>query len=229
MFWSDDRLRWYIDAAERTDFHEKIAQVIRPYLKPTDQVLDLGCGLGYLMDRLQADVASIRGADIDERALKLLRQRQPGIPTEQLEFPQQLPAPADVLITMFFGRNIIEHEAFTKLYRRLHVVIRNRSSCTMEVPDQRPLNRRTDQDMIQYAQDHGLSYDHHVLDLSFDQPLRSRADALLYAKNYRPTDDESHYQTYLEQHLKTTDNPEFPFIIPKKKQLGIVVIRKDEL
>lgn len=226
-FWSDDRLRWYQDAASQSDFHQKLATFIRPYLKPSDTVLDLGCGLGYLMDELKDPVRAVYGADMDERALKLLQARQPDIPTYWINFPEELPPPADVLITMFFGRNLIEHEAFEKLYRRLHIVIRNRSTCTLEVPEQRELNRRTDQDMVAYAREHGLRYEHHLLDLSFDQPLRSREDALRYAMNYRPTNNPAHYDDYLAQHLKTNPNPAFPFIIRKKKELGIVIIYKE--
>lgn len=229
MFWSDDRLRWYQDAAARTDFHEKIAMFIAPYLKPDDTVLDLGCGLGYLIDELKPVVKSIAGADMDDRALKLLRERLPDVTTHQVKFPEQLPPPADVVITMFFGRNLVEHEAFEKLYKRLHIVIRNRSRCRFEVPDQRELDRRTDQDMVDYAKSHELNYEHHLLDLTFDQPLRSREDALLYAMNYKPTEEKSHYEEYLDKNLEHTDDPEFPYVIRKKKELGIVIIRKDSL
>lgn len=229
MFWSEDRLRFYHDAALKSDFHQKISDFIAPHISPNDTVLDLGCGLGFLIDELKSKVKNIWGADIDQRALKFLNERQPEVSTYRVKFPEELPPPADVLITMFFGRNLIEHEAFDKLYHKKHIVIRNRSRCKLEVPDQRALDRRTDLDMVEYAKSHGLMYDHYELDLRFDQPLRSREDALIFAMNYKPTEDKTHYDDYLERVLEPTDDPEFPFVIRKSKELGIVIIRKEEL
>ena len=46
--WTEERVSFMADACERTDFHEKLAALLSPYLKKTDSVCDAGCGLGYL-------------------------------------------------------------------------------------------------------------------------------------------------------------------------------------
>ena len=44
--WTEERVSFMADACERTDFHEKLAALLAPYLKKTDSVCDAGCGLG---------------------------------------------------------------------------------------------------------------------------------------------------------------------------------------
>ena len=73
--WTEERVSFMADACERTDFHEKLAALLSPYLKKTDSVCDAGCGLGYLSLALSPLVGHVTAAERDDRALDVLRRQ----------------------------------------------------------------------------------------------------------------------------------------------------------
>ena len=73
--WTEERVSFMADACERTDFHEKLAALLAPYLKRTDSVCDAGCGLGYLSLALSPLVGHVTAAERDDRALDVLRRQ----------------------------------------------------------------------------------------------------------------------------------------------------------
>ena len=73
--WTEERVSFMADACERTDFHEKLAALLAPYLKKTDSICDAGCGLGYLSLALSPLVGHVTAAERDDRALDVLRRR----------------------------------------------------------------------------------------------------------------------------------------------------------
>ena len=73
--WTEERVSFMADACERTDFHEKLAALLSPYLKRTDSVCDAGCGLGYLSLALSPLVGHVTAAERDDRALDVLRRQ----------------------------------------------------------------------------------------------------------------------------------------------------------
>ena len=73
--WTEERVSFMADACERTDFHEKLAALLAPYLKKTDSVCDAGCGLGYLSLALSPLVGHVTAAERDDRALDVLRRQ----------------------------------------------------------------------------------------------------------------------------------------------------------
>ena len=83
--WTEERVSFMADACERTDFHEKLAALLAPYLKRTDTVCDAGCGLGYLSLALSPLVGHVTAAERDDRALDVLRrQLDSGLPVSNI-------------------------------------------------------------------------------------------------------------------------------------------------
>ena len=70
--WTQERIRWYLDASERTDFHARLADYIRPYVRPEDHLCDLGCGLGRVSLALAKDVAKVTCVDTDPQVLTVV-------------------------------------------------------------------------------------------------------------------------------------------------------------
>lgn len=70
--WTQERIRWYLDASERTDFHTRLADYIRPYVRPEDHMCDLGCGLGRVSLILAKEVARVTCVDTDPRVLAVV-------------------------------------------------------------------------------------------------------------------------------------------------------------
>ena len=46
--WTQERIAYMDDACRRTDFHQRLAAELSPYLRRTNRLCDAGCGLGCL-------------------------------------------------------------------------------------------------------------------------------------------------------------------------------------
>ena len=107
--WTEERVSYMADACERTDFHEKLAALLSPYLKRTDSVCDAGCGLGYLSLALSPLVGHVTAAERDDRALDVLRRQLARrhirnvtpLCTDVLAYTP--PEPFDAMVFCFFG------------------------------------------------------------------------------------------------------------------------------
>ena len=68
-FWAGGEvdLRRFLDAIEAT-------------VEPTDDVVEIGCGVGRLTRGLARDAATVRAIDISERMLELAREHNPALP-----------------------------------------------------------------------------------------------------------------------------------------------------
>lgn len=115
-FWTDNADRYNAGVAE---FHERFLDAAA--LRPTDLVLDVGCGSGQTTRDAGRRAAAAHGVDLSQRQLALaatLSADLPNVTYEQAD-AQVHPFPAahhDVVIsrngTMFFGD---QHAAFTNL------------------------------------------------------------------------------------------------------------------
>ena len=72
--WTQEAIRFRMDAAERVGFDETIAAQILPHLPPNAHVCDAGCGLGYLSLALSRGCASVTAVDTSAAALAALRE-----------------------------------------------------------------------------------------------------------------------------------------------------------
>ena len=107
--WTEERVSFMADACERTDFHEKLAALLSPYLKKTDSICDAGCGLGYLSLALSPLVGHVTAAERDDRALDVLRCQLARrhicnvtpLCTDVLAYTP--PVPFDAMVFCFFG------------------------------------------------------------------------------------------------------------------------------
>ena len=81
-------------------------------IRPSDRVLDLGCGAGDLTAELQSVAASVVGLDVAEAALRRARARHPGIPFVLAELDGELPLP-DNAFDVVWSSEVIEHVADT--------------------------------------------------------------------------------------------------------------------
>lgn len=72
--WNEDRIRWFDKAVCHTDFYEGIVKKCneKGLLKDDYEVLDVGCGLGFLSIALSSYVKSVTALDISEIAIDFL-------------------------------------------------------------------------------------------------------------------------------------------------------------
>ena len=75
--WNEYKIKWFEKAAYLTDFYEGIAEKCdeRGLLNKNSDVLDVGCGLGYLSMALSPYVNSVTSLDISEEAIGFLNKK----------------------------------------------------------------------------------------------------------------------------------------------------------
>jgi len=88
-FWADNDERYDTMLAPMTPHLLKAAD-----LRPTDRVLDVGCGCGRPSRLAARSAASVLGVDVDEAMIARARERSAGIPNLRYEL-------ADAQVTPF--------------------------------------------------------------------------------------------------------------------------------
>ena len=71
--WTQERIAYMDDACRRTDFHQRLAAELSPYLRRTNRICDAGCGLGYLSLALAPYVGAVTAVERDGQALAVLK------------------------------------------------------------------------------------------------------------------------------------------------------------
>lgn len=71
--WTQERIAYMDDACRRTDFHQRLAAELSPYLRRTNRICDAGCGLGYLSLALAPYVGAVMAVERDGQALAVLK------------------------------------------------------------------------------------------------------------------------------------------------------------
>ena len=108
--WTEESIRFRVDAAEQVGFDEAIAAHILPHLPENAHVCDAGCGLGYLSIALAAHCGAVTAVDTSGAALAVLRENAERLSVENLcireadLFSMQPEEPYDAMVFCFFGQ-----------------------------------------------------------------------------------------------------------------------------
>lgn len=105
--------------------YERIYQLIKPYIKPTDLIIDAGCGSGYLLVEFLKNKRHIIGIDKNTSMLSLAYEKMSnhGFSTKLYEHDIRDPfkAKVDVIIAMFDVLNYFKgvKKVFRNIYHAL--------------------------------------------------------------------------------------------------------------
>lgn len=229
FIWTEQRIRWYLDASRHSQFHSQLANLMLPFLHPGDHICDLGCGLGQLDLILAKSVSHITCADINPTVLDHLKaqaqqEQLPNLTTCQQD-AREINAPFDVALMAFFGYppSLMFHAM--ALARRLFIRV---ASCqpqpTLSLLENAPNKRETVADISLILDKAGAPYQLLMAELEFGQPLASREEAAAFVQCNRPSLQVGSLQAYLDEALTATGQRDFPFYLPHKKKIGVFII-----
>jgi SAM-dependent methyltransferase len=74
-FWDRAARRYAASPIKDMSGYERTIEETRRWLRPTDQVLEIGCGTGMTALRLAPSVARIRGTDVSPKMIEIARER----------------------------------------------------------------------------------------------------------------------------------------------------------
>lgn len=223
--WTQERIRWYLDASERTDFHTRLADYIRPYVRPEDHLCDLGCGLGRVSLILAKEVARVTCVDTDPRVLAVVERDAARLGMGNLVTcaceAAELQESFDVGLMVYFGTPFSLMEACLKKTRRVLLRVMDRPG------GDRPLQRRareTPEAVCQALETKGYAVTPIQGTLGFHQPLRSREEGAAFLACSYPQVTSQEIQTVLRERLEETGDGEFPYRLPKVRPITLLVV-----
>ena len=228
--WTDDMIRFMADAAGRTDFHQRLAAELLPWLHPDDAVCDAGCGLGYLSLALAPHVRHITAAERDAAALAVLERELAARHIENVTplcadvFTHRPDRPYDAMVFCFFGSmDEILSVAAAQCRGTVIAVKRDQTAHRFTVTRQPLSGSHGLEAACRRLEELGIPYELKRTAFRFDQPFRSLEDARRFFEMYRRRDDASLItDELLRQRLEATGDGEFPWRLPSARPAGII-------
>ncbi len=228
--WTDDMIRFMADAAGRTDFHQRLAAELLPWLHPDDAVCDAGCGLGYLSLALAPHVRHITAEERDAAALAVLERELAARHIENVTplcadvFTHRPDRPYDAMVFCFFGSmDEILSVAAAQCRGTVIAVKRDQTDHRFTVTRQPLGGSHGLEAACRRLEELGIPYELKRTAFRFDQPFRSLEDARRFFEMYRRRDDASLItDELLRQRLEATGDGEFPWRLPSARPAGII-------
>lgn len=222
LIWTDASISWLRDAAGWSRYYQTIAEQISAYLPPTSRVFVAGGGLGDLARWLAYHVEHVTVMEADPKAAAAVRAHCPQNVTAMLGdvFTYLPDRQFDALVLCFFGKaNEILPLARELTSGRTFVIQLLEASGGFSL-DARAKHSETIADVERVLQEEGVVYKKIAFEAEHGQPLRSMEDAIAFFSHYSKRDVT---QEEVEVRLTKTDNPEFPFYVPERCALAMLV------
>lgn len=234
--WSQDSIRFRMDAAEYTKYDDAIIAQVLPYLTPNAHVCDAGCGLGYTSLALARQCARVTAIDTSREALSVLRQniavnQIPNIDVVEGDLFSMMPEQKyDAMLFCFFGR-LDETLRVAKAQCAGNVFMVKKNWQTHRfTPGETPLKRFTFQQTLLELEALQIPCRAETFPIEMGQPFRSIEDAILFFETYRQEDDDAELAPERVKHLlRKTDSDEFPYFLPAERTLGIVSVHVSDI
>ncbi|MEG1524208.1 MAG: class I SAM-dependent methyltransferase [Clostridia bacterium] len=236
FFWQPQMIRFMRDASEFGSFPAKIAQQVASHLPNDAQVCDAGCGLGYLSLALSPLCSHVTAVDISADALAVLtenirRQACHNIQVVEGEIGVCPPDdPYDAMVFCFFG-GISETLLLAKQQCRGKVLMIKKSWERHRFTlSGKPLECFTLADTQQHLLELGIPFQTDTFRVEMGQPFGSIEDAVVFFRIYsRDPDASSITADAIRDKLIHQDSERFPYFLPSKAELGLVVLNTDDI
>lgn len=220
--WTDASISWMRNASSKSRFYQTIAEQIAAYLPTTARVFDAGGGLGDLARWLAYHVEHVTVMEADPKAAAAVRDHCPQNVLAMLgDVFSYLPnRQFDALVLCFFGRANEILPLARDLSRGKTFVIQSTEASKGFSLEAQKTHSETILDAEQALRGEGVAYSKVLFEAEHGQPLRSLEEAVLFCSHYTGravTREEA------EPLLTSTGDAEFPFYIPRRRKLGMLV------
>lgn len=222
--WTQESIAYMDDACRRTDFHQRLAAELRPYLKQTDRICDAGCGLGYLSLALAPYVGAVTAVERDSQALAVLERevKARGIANVTAVRDDVLAyrpdTRFDAMVFCFFGSIEEILAAAARCCRgTVLAVVRNDARHRFSGKS-RGSGRHSYDTACRILTEKGINFTTRTASFAFDQPFRSLEAARRFFELYGGSED-------WRARLVETGDPEFPWQLPSRRDFGLIVFQ----
>ena len=235
FIWNEQNIKWFRDASAYTGFHKALAQKIIPHLQPGVTLCDVGCGLGRLDLELAAYMSEITALDLNGDVIKALCMDVGAAGVYNINArccdAESFEGSFDYMIMSFVG--LIDMRSILKRCRKKLIRIVGVGNKIIE--DFYPIRYRRAENIMEtvpFLRDEltsmGMKFELELHAIEFGQPLRSWRDAELFVETKAPEAGADEVNQLLNEKIRRTGREDFPFYLPKKKELGIFIIDKEK-
>ena len=223
-------------AADRSGYHTLLAEHIARYLSGTECVYEPGCGTGDLSLALGPHVTELTASDIDPLPLQALkdRMREKGIGNIRVLTEDAFALPAerkyDAAVFCYFGmpEQILAH---CRAHVRKDVFIIKRSYSKHRFSaSEVPITGDSLARMRTLLEEKGIPYTLELLSAEMGQPFRDLDEARRFFSLYsRDSDPQPFTDEMLLKRLVRGPEPDFPFYLPSRKDVGLIHFSMEDL
>ncbi len=229
--WNEQSLAWFHAAGEYTDYNRRMAGLLLSHIPDKGTVCDIGCGAGLVDLELAKAVKWMTCIDINPAAVDSVRADAQRLGISNLTAVctdgRKLTDSWDTVITLFHGGREA-YMNYRKLAHHTFLMVTHGMTSQRFGPENRRPDRchgteitRRDLDAL------GVRYDLVETELEHGQPFTGWSDARCFVKTYSKPMEEGELDAYLQEHLVETGDAAYPYYLPKKKKIGLFIIRKD--
>ena len=243
--WTPESAMWYEKASQFTGYHDRLAEILRPYIDKSQTCLEIACGTGTLARHLCGMAASYTANDIDKNATYHLREMIkdgscPGLEVVNGDWAEVFKDRTfDNVIFSYFGAVVNDWDILKKIAgKQLIVITPQKKDGRMKVAAEKAEAEKNNPDspkrivrgavrsfetgvsVSDFLDSKGAKYirSDHVLE--FGQPFDNLSQAREYTRYYYRI-DEKDMDFFLEKKLIKKDGIWF---FPKKKEISVIVI-----
>ena len=232
IVWNERSVRWFRNASEHTGYNKKLAEIILEQIPSRKSLCDMGCGAGLIDFELASQIEQITCVDISQEAVSAVeRQAQElGLTNVTAKCMDGTKAEGqwETVMALFHGGK----EVFSKYFHlaKDQLILGAHGSLTGSFgPEGRKVMKCFDTNAVRdYLDSLGVKYHLQELSLEYGQPMESWQDAQEFVSAYTMPMEQDELNAYLEEKLEETGNERFPYYLPKKRSMGLFVIRRDE-
>jgi len=232
IVWNEQSFRWFKNASDYTGYNQKLAEILKEYIKPGGTLCDVGCGAGHIDFALAGHCSKISCVDISQDAVDAVaetaRDKQLENITAICMDGAKLTGSWDTVMALFHGGDDC-FEKYFPLATDCLILAVHASRLGDFGPEGRKVRKCSDTGQFERMfQERGIRYTLRNLSLEYGQPFTDRTDAADFVRAYTLPMEDMEMEDYLSKSLVETGRADFPYYLPKKKKFGLFVIRRKE-
>lgn len=238
--WNEDKIKWFEKAGNITDFYKGIARKCneRSLLSKNYNILDAGCGLGYLSMSLAPYVNSVTALDISLEAISFLNkkcrdQEISNINTLVCDWKKHEPERKYDIVFICYCGGFCKEDFFTlaKLSSRYIVGIIPKNSFgdnfginKLFQPVKTYRKRENLSSATSFFKLNNISFDNIEYNCEFGQPIDNIEEYKKFMEHYFDIKDYDLLKRHSEVYLKKKGNK---YYLPNMKHSNIIIVEKD--
>lgn len=229
-------IRFMADASAYGDYHQRLAEMLLPYLGAAEHICDAGCGLGDLSAALAPSVPRITCVDIKPQAAAFLRAHCAAENITNIEVLEGdirlLPPekPYDGMIFCFFGRSEEILEIAGRQCRGTVAVIKKNYSVHRFSVGNYPTGPDGFSHMQALLTERQIPFESRTASLEFGQPFRCFEDVRAFYNCYsRDEDPDTLTDAFLRSRVIETGREDFPLYMPHRRQIGLICFNAGDI